>query len=313
MHDKDIIQEMNRYYALHALQHDECMGYTTNAVMEKLLGPIISMVEDKLADQNVLEIACGTGNWTQVLAKRARSVLATDINETVIDIARQKTDTQGNVSYQIADAYTLNSIDGDFGAAFAADWWSHIPKSRIPAFLKCLHGRLTIGADVIFIDMMPKESLDKMFSHIDGDGNIIQMRTLPDGREYHVVKNHPTEEELRGYLSGFADQVQYHEDHTLQRWVLNYPHALQRQLVGHKPVIIESRDNQQVLFSDIFKVGQGYPRRGCVQKFRLLSFGSDVKYSAVIIGDNIIAITVSSDSIHDGIFTQANDCGHFFG
>ena len=34
-----------------------------------------------------LEIACGTGNWTQVLGKRAGNVLTTDINELMLDIA----------------------------------------------------------------------------------------------------------------------------------------------------------------------------------------------------------------------------------
>src|ERR1051326_861454 len=53
------------------------------------------------AGRDVLEIACGTGYWTPIISESARSILATDINEEVLDIARHKAYPNRNVTFQI--------------------------------------------------------------------------------------------------------------------------------------------------------------------------------------------------------------------
>jgi len=222
MQKRSIIEQMNAFYEKQAPLHDKLMGYTDNARMEQLLAPLIKRFENCIAGQEVLEIACGTGNWTQVLAKRTRSVLATDISPAALDIARSKSYGNTEVTFRIADAYALENVPGTFTAAFAADWWSHIPKSNIVQFVEGVHRKLCTGAKVVFIDMMPSESLDRMFSHYDNEANLIHKRTLPDGQQFYVVKNFPTEEELRDVLDGLADDIEYYEHWSLRRWVLTY-------------------------------------------------------------------------------------------
>ncbi len=218
----DLVKEMNAYYARHAPYHDGCMGYTDNTSMEKLLAPIIKHIEPFIDGRDVLEIACGTGNWTQVLAERAGSVLATDINAPVIEIAQLKSYMNMRVRFEIADAYALGEVDGTFNAAFAADWWSHIPRSMITAFVEGLHNRLRPGANVVFIDMLPRPELELELYHRDDEGNLVRQRRLPDGSEFHVVKNFPTEKELKDIFNGIANNIEYYEDLPLKRWVLTY-------------------------------------------------------------------------------------------
>ena len=109
------IQEMNAYYEKVAPLHDTFMGYTNNEAMEELLAPIIEWVEPFVRDRRVLEIACGTGNWTQVLSKRALKVTAVDRSAAYLALARPKTYAGGNVAFpftppevSVGTAYRFN-------------------------------------------------------------------------------------------------------------------------------------------------------------------------------------------------------------
>lgn len=214
------IQEMNAYYDKVAPLHDKFMGYMTNEAMEELLAPIIEWVEPLVRGRDVLEIACGTGNWTQVLSRRAKSVLAVDQSPAYLRIARSKVYAKDNVTFLEEDAYALEGVEAQFEAAFAADWWSHIPRSHVPVFVESLMGKLLPGSAVVLLDMLPSPGLDAMFSHYDDEGNCIHRRRFDDGTEFEVVKNFPSEPELREALGRYADNLIYREHDELRRWVL---------------------------------------------------------------------------------------------
>jgi demethylmenaquinone methyltransferase/2-methoxy-6-polyprenyl-1,4-benzoquinol methylase len=211
---------MNVYYDKVAPLHDAFMGYTCNEAMEKLLGPIIGWVEPFVRERYVLEIACGTGNWTQVLSKRARSVLAVDQSDAYLNIARTKEYARDNITFFKADAYSLGNVEGVFDAAFTADFWSHIPRACIAEFVKGVTRRLRPCGSIVLLDMLPSPGLDAMFSHCDDDGNVIHKRTFDDGTEFEVVKNFPTESELREVFGPYARDMSYLEHDELRRWVL---------------------------------------------------------------------------------------------
>src|ERR1051325_5535846 len=70
--------------------------------------------------QRVLEIACGTGYWTEVLARTATSVMATDLNDEVLEIARRKPDPDGKVRFQREDTYHLPAFKYSLSAGLGA-------------------------------------------------------------------------------------------------------------------------------------------------------------------------------------------------
>ncbi len=221
MKQEDLIQQMNAYYDRRAPEHDRLMSYTDNKSMEDLLRPLIELIQPHIAGRKVLEIACGTGNWTQVLAKRACSVLATDINESTLEIARTK-QYAGSVTFLRHDAYAVDELKGSFDVAFAADWWSHIPNSAIPRFARNLHRALLPDAAVIMLDMTRRDAFLSEPLTIDQDGNRVYRRLTRDGREYPVVKNFPTESGLRRTIEDSAATIEYREFKDLERWLLIY-------------------------------------------------------------------------------------------
>src|SRR5437867_6552573 len=160
------------------------------------------------AGREVLEVACGTGYWTPFISGSARAILATDINEEVLEIARHKTYPNHNVAFQIADAYTLANVTGRFSAGFGGFWWSHIPKQRLSHFLDCFHSKLCPGASAVFLDNNYVEGSSTPIARRDSDGNTFQKRKLEDGAEFEVLKNFPTGTELRASVNGPADEVE---------------------------------------------------------------------------------------------------------
>ncbi len=222
MDDDNLIRGMIEYYDRRAPWHDQYLSYESNEKMEALLGPIIRRVEEFIVGQDILEVACGTGIWTQVLARRARMVVATDVNSSVIKIARRKEYRGTQPTFIVADAYRLDEIEGLFDLAFMTDWWTHVPKQMLSSFLEGLHRRLRRNAHVVAIDMMPLEIHQGDDVVYDADGNRRRRRTLPDGSQFEVVKNFPSRQELVDAVSPYADEYHYWQSQALKRWVLVY-------------------------------------------------------------------------------------------
>jgi len=214
----DLAGQVAGYYAARAEEYDLSAGYMDSAA-EECRARIRSRFQDALGGHDVLEIACGTGYWTQAIAVTARSVLATDLDAQMISQARGRLSALPNVRCLVADAYSLDTVSGHFTAAFSHWWWSHIPKQRIRRFLGMLHSKLAPAALVIFADQL---SYDAPHRRIDDEGNLLEERVLRSGQRYEIVKNFPTEDEVVRALSGIAEHVAYKEYREEGYWALVY-------------------------------------------------------------------------------------------
>lgn len=157
-------------------------------------------IPERLGTGRILEIACGTGYWTGLIARDATAVVATDLAEEPMQIARSKAYERGNVVFRSADAYALPMDLGSFDAAFAGFWWSHLPRRRIRAYLLSLHARLAPGARVLLLDNRFVAGNSSPIVATDPSGNTYQDRRLADGSVSRIVKNFPSADELRRWL-----------------------------------------------------------------------------------------------------------------
>ena len=185
------------------------------------LAHLRELVGRTFTGQKVLEIACGTGYWTKILAECSASVIATDINEEVLEIARGKRSiaSSSRVEFRKMDAYTLTGV-GPCSASLSAFWWSHIPKARIRSFLEVLHSKLQPGSTVLFIDNRFASGSSTPIFRTDEEGNTYQLRTLKNASVHEVLKNFPTETELRSAVAPFVESAMV--DLLEYYWVLRY-------------------------------------------------------------------------------------------
>jgi demethylmenaquinone methyltransferase/2-methoxy-6-polyprenyl-1,4-benzoquinol methylase len=208
---------MVSYYADRAKEYERIYHKPERQVD---LRQLRNFVERTFASADVFELACGTGYWTEVLARSAASVVATDINEEVLAIARSKPMDARKVTFQRADAYALPDGSRKFTGGFSGFWWSHIPKARIRDFLRGFHRAFLPEARVMFMDNVYVEGSSTPISRADEQGNTYQLRRLSDGSQHEVLKNFPTEVELHAAVDGLAADVQV--EFLPYFWTLNY-------------------------------------------------------------------------------------------
>jgi SAM-dependent methyltransferase len=170
------------------------------------LRAIEQWVAQRFAGSSVLEVACGTGYWTQFIARTAKRICALDAVAETLAIAKSRIST-GNVEFVIGDAYAPSGGRGEFDAAFAGFWFSHVPRARQSEFLLALGDALEVGARVVILDNRFIAGSSSPIAEQDADGNTYQMRSLRDGTTHRVLKNFPSEAELRSLAGGVGAEV----------------------------------------------------------------------------------------------------------
>jgi ubiquinone/menaquinone biosynthesis C-methylase UbiE len=211
--------DLAAYYAERASEYEQIY---LKPERQDDLAILKDFLKEKFRDKDVVEIACGTGYWTQAVAETARSILATDYNSEVLAIAESKSYPCSRVTFRIADAYSLD-LFGSFNAGLCAFWWSHHPKDRIREFLKSFHSVLQDNASIVIMDNLYVEGSSTPIHKTDEAENTYQLRTLKDGSVYEILKNFPSKEELLASLSPFARNLHYR--YLDYFWIIEYSTA----------------------------------------------------------------------------------------
>lgn len=155
----------------------------------------------------VLEIACGTGLWTEALAGVADTVTAIDVAPEALAIARERV-TSANVRFEVADVFSWTSA-ARFDVIFFSAWLSHVPTSLFEQFWLRLRPLLTDDGRVLFVD----EHLDVRAKETYlADADEIVERRLRDGSRYRVVKNFVDPARLERRLREIGWQCRIHRD-----------------------------------------------------------------------------------------------------
>lgn len=192
--------QMHAYYAQRAPYYDAVYEQPER---QEDIAFLRQHLADCLSGRNVLEIACGTGYWSQHIAPRCPHYTATDALEEPLSLARQRPGL-AHAQCLVADAYALPESLGRFSGAFAGLWFSHVAIERRHEFFQSLHARLEPGARVLLLDNSERQCVDHPLVETDAHGNTYQQRPLRDGSRHRVLKNFPSDAELMALATAFS-------------------------------------------------------------------------------------------------------------
>ena len=153
--------DMVSYYKDRAKEYEKIYSKPERQSDLFLAGQILQEI---FRDKNVFEIACGTGYWTDKISKTAHSILATDINDTVIEVAKSKDYSPAKVEFQIADIFNLaDTVKQE--SLFGGFIWSHIQRQDLNNFIDITNRLARRGATIVFMDNNYVEGSSLCYPH----------------------------------------------------------------------------------------------------------------------------------------------------
>ena len=141
---------MKAYYATRAPYYDDVYEQPER---REDIARLRQLLANRFAGRQVVEVACGTGYWSQHIAPAAAGLVATDALAEPLEMARQRPACAA-VRFRQVDAYALPPDLGRFNAAFAGLWLSHVPVRRRRTFFASLHRVLQPGGVLAISSLM---------------------------------------------------------------------------------------------------------------------------------------------------------------
>jgi SAM-dependent methyltransferase len=129
--------------------------------------------------RQVLEIGCGTGRFSRLLAGRAERVLAVDLSPQMIRLARERSELYPNIDFVNCDVMTYQLPDGQFDCVATLTTIHHLPAEII---LRRIRDALRPGGVFVCLDLYQRSNLnDLLFDGVAYPVNLF-LRLLKTGR-----------------------------------------------------------------------------------------------------------------------------------
>lgn len=158
---------------------------------------LLSAIESFRPTGHVLELACGSGVWTERLQRSAVSVTAVDGAPEMLTRARARLGPDASVRFVQADLSSWHPACR-YDAVFFGFWISHVPEDRFASFWNLVDEALEPGGSIFFFDDNHRSDGELL----EGADSPFVRRQLNDGTAFRVVKIPYQPAELERRLRG---------------------------------------------------------------------------------------------------------------
>ncbi|WP_196593474.1 malonyl-ACP O-methyltransferase BioC [Pectinatus sottacetonis] len=113
-------------------------------VQKKMAVKLSAMLNDRHSFENILEIGCGTGCLTKIIAQQfpTAHILATDISESMLKTAKDNLSLYPNIQFKVMDGENIHTNDKyDLIISNAAFQWFSDYNKAFKGFYSCLKKR----------------------------------------------------------------------------------------------------------------------------------------------------------------------------
>jgi ubiquinone/menaquinone biosynthesis C-methylase UbiE len=186
--------DIEEYYRARAPEYEQ-IYYRDDPLRRAEIDTEAVRLAELAAGRTVLELACGTGYWTQVMSRTAKSIIASDIAAETLIEARKK-EYHCPVEFKTEDMFAVSYDEGAFDLVALGFWFSHQPRQEYERLFQILTRPLRSDGLIWMIDNNPPAEGSAVDPHLDEHGNNYKQRNLSDGRSFLIVKNYFGGEEL---------------------------------------------------------------------------------------------------------------------
>ena len=214
MMDDGLIAEQAAYYQARAAEYDEWFlrtGRYDRGVEHRLqwndeLDVVRQWLNSFAPLGTTLEIACGTGLWTGILAETSSSLMAIDSSPETMKLNRRKHPDPG-INFAVANVFEWEPRKS-YDTIFFGFWLSHVPQGCFETFWKKVEDALRPDAKVLFVDSL-KAPRSIANDHAAPDDSGVVERRLNSGETFRIVKrfDDPAQLERRLSLLGWEGSV----------------------------------------------------------------------------------------------------------
>jgi demethylmenaquinone methyltransferase/2-methoxy-6-polyprenyl-1,4-benzoquinol methylase len=191
--DDELLAEQRAFYERRAPEYDEWwqrrgrydQGPEAKARWDEQIETVARGLDDFKPSGDILEIAGGTGWWTNQLVRYAGSLTVVDSSADALALNARRNGL--DVEYIEADIFGW-SAPRRYDVVFFSFWLSHVPRDRFADFWNLVATVLKRDGRAFLIDNRHDPSAARPDPYVLEHDADVQLRTLSDGSTHRVVK-----------------------------------------------------------------------------------------------------------------------------